>query len=303
MTDSPSTRHELARILGAVARDLEAEQGEQATLAGIVRSAVDTVPGVGYGGISQVSGRRVTAQEPTDALVRECDEAQTELAEGPCLDAIWQQHTVIVDDMTRETRWPRFAARAAELGAGSLISFQLYVHDDTLGALNLYGETGARFGDEARFIGEVFASHAAVALSGARSYRQMNEALASRDAIGQAKGNPDAARQRHRPAGLRSAGARVATRQHQTRRRRTLAHRRSRAARGDRPPSHPLTRRSTTRSGLRFREALKSAQPGPRRPSFSKRPHLTLGAQDRPGNRLRRSWPLSCFRALSGAEP
>ena len=37
-------------------------------------------------------------------------------------------------------------------------------------------------------MGELFASHAAIALSGARQNRQMNEALASRDAIGQAKG-------------------------------------------------------------------------------------------------------------------
>ncbi len=181
-------RHELARVLNDVARSLEAEPDENETLSGIAAAAVATVPGVISGGISQVHRGQVTAQAPTDELVLQCDKAQDQLGEGPCLDAIWQQHTVIVDDFATETRWPRFAAHAVELGAGSLISFQLYMQEDTLGALNLYGGPGARFGDEAQLVGELFATHAAIALSGARHSRQMNEALASRDVIGQAKG-------------------------------------------------------------------------------------------------------------------
>lgn len=181
-------RHELARTLSTVARQLEAEPDENDTLGGIVQAAVATVPGVGYGGISQVQGRHVTARVPTDPLVAQCDQAQEQLREGPCLDAIWHQHTVIVNDLATDPRWPSFAARATELGAGSLISFQLYVQDDNLGALNLYGNTGVRFGDEAQLVGEVFATHAAIALAGARHSRQLSEALDTRDAIGQAKG-------------------------------------------------------------------------------------------------------------------
>lgn len=189
MTDADTgRRHELARLLSGVARDLENESDEDETLAGIVQAAVATVPGVVSGGISQVHGRQVQAQAPTDELVAQCDKVQNELNEGPCLDAIWQQHTVLVNDLATDTRWPRFGARAAELGAGSLISFQLSVRENTLGALNLYGASGVRFGEEAQLVGELFATHAALALSGARHSRQMNEALASRDAIGQAKG-------------------------------------------------------------------------------------------------------------------
>jgi len=90
--------------------------------------------------------------------------------------------------MDSETRWPNFAAYAASLGAGSMIAFRLYVQQNNLGALNLYGARGVRFDSETQLIGELFASHAAIALSGAREYRQLNEALASRDIIGQAKG-------------------------------------------------------------------------------------------------------------------
>ncbi|MHA6801525.1 GAF and ANTAR domain-containing protein [Bounagaea algeriensis] len=188
MSSTSDQRHELARTMSALARDLEAEPDEKQTLAAIVQAAVATVPGVVSGGISQVHRRQVTAQVPSDELARQCDELQNELGEGPCLDAIWQQHTVLANDLATDSRWPAFGARASELGAGSLVSFQLYVQQGTLGALNLYGDRGVRFGDEEQLIGEVFATHAALALSGARQHRQFNEAVASRDAIGQAKG-------------------------------------------------------------------------------------------------------------------
>lgn len=188
MSNTDGQHHALARTMSTLARDLEAEPDESQTLQAIVRGAVDAVPGVVSGGITQVHRGRISAQAPSDDLVRRCDQFQDELREGPCLDAIWHQHTVIVNDLSQDTRWPRFGARASELGAGSLISFQLYVQEDTLGALNLYGGTGVQFGDEAQVVGEVFAAHAALALSGTRASRQLNEALASRDAIGQAKG-------------------------------------------------------------------------------------------------------------------
>lgn len=185
---STTEPHELAQTMSRVVRDLEGEPDEHQTLAGIVQAAVATVPGVAYGGITQVHRRRVTAQVPTDELVRRCDELQEELAEGPCLHAIWQHHTVVVNDLATDTRWPRFGPGASELGPGSLISFRLYVRDDTLGALNLYGTSDTHFDTDAQQVGEVFATHAALALSEARQYRQLHEALASRDDIGQAKG-------------------------------------------------------------------------------------------------------------------
>ncbi len=188
MSDGDGQRHELARLMSKLSRDLEAEASEDETLAAVVQAAVNTVPGVWAGGITQVHRRQVTAQVPTDEVVRKCDEAQQELGEGPCLEAIWQHETVVVDDMIADARWPLFAARASELGVGSLISFRLFVQQDTLGALNLYGSHRTRFSDEARIIGEVFAAHAALALSGARYYRQLSEAMISRDTIGQAKG-------------------------------------------------------------------------------------------------------------------
>ena len=70
----------------------------------------------------------------------------------------------------------------------SLLSFQLFVHSENLGALNLYGDEPGAFSEESFLIGEVLAQHAAVAIIGAAAEAQFHNALASRDIIGQAKG-------------------------------------------------------------------------------------------------------------------
>jgi len=95
---------------------------------------------------------------------------------------------VRVPDMGAETRWPRFARRAAEAGAASMLSFRLWVEGDSLGALNLYGRKPHVFDEESEQVGLMFVAHAAVAMAGAQKHDQFTAGLATRDLIGQAKG-------------------------------------------------------------------------------------------------------------------
>jgi GAF domain-containing protein len=95
---------------------------------------------------------------------------------------------VSVPDLASEQRWPDFSARAAALGVGSMLSFQLFVEGDNLGALNLYSSESDAFDDESEQVGLLFASHAAVAFADAQKLDQLNSAVETRDLIGQAKG-------------------------------------------------------------------------------------------------------------------
>ena len=179
----------LAEGLSALARDLEAEDDPNATLAAIVLAAVRMVPGVDEGSISVVFARqRVTSQAPTGELPAQVDAIQEETQQGPCLDAAYKQQTVRVQNMATERRWPRFAQRASAAGAASMLSLQLYVEGDNLGALNLYARTPEAFTDESEQVGLLFAAHAAIAYAGVRKGAQFAQALISRDLIGQAKG-------------------------------------------------------------------------------------------------------------------
>lgn len=107
---------------------------------------------------------------------------------GPCLSAVFEQQTVRVDDLRSEQRWPRFAATAVAAGAAAMVSFQLYVEDDNLGALNLISRRPGAFTDKSEHLGLMLAAHRAVALAGAQKQNQLRRSVESRDLIGQAKG-------------------------------------------------------------------------------------------------------------------
>lgn len=139
--------------------------------------------------VTYVRGKRhVEPRAWTSELPREMDLLQQRVEQGPCLDAVWDEQVVRVPDMADEPRWPDFAAEASRQGIGSMLSFQLFVTGDALGALNLYARTPHTFGEESDTIGLVFASHAAVALADAQQEEHLRTAIDHRDVIGQAKG-------------------------------------------------------------------------------------------------------------------
>jgi transcriptional regulator with GAF, ATPase, and Fis domain len=188
-TTHHSAGDDLAGRLSDLARSLQHEESVDETLQAIAHAAVGTVPGAQYAALSVVEHRRaVYTRAGTAELVFKVDRVQYDTGEGPCLSAVYEQQTVRLPDMTTEARWPQFTRRTAELGVLSMLSFQLYVQQDNLGALNLYSADKNAFSEDSEHIGLLFASHAAVAMSGAQQQEHLHKAIAARDLIGQAKG-------------------------------------------------------------------------------------------------------------------
>ncbi len=159
------------------------------TLEGIVEAAVDLIPGVDEGSISLVLGRRkVFSEAASGRLPRAVDALQEETGQGPCLDAAYENETVRVPDMAQEQRWPLFAERAAAAGAKGMLSFQLFVSGQDLGALNLYSYQADAFDDVSEHVGLLFVSHASIAYASISRQTQLAEAVESRLVIGQAQG-------------------------------------------------------------------------------------------------------------------
>ncbi|MFC9557593.1 GAF and ANTAR domain-containing protein [Rhodococcus sp. NPDC056960] len=173
-----------------MARDLRAEHASiQGTLDVITKAAQDVVPGTEDAGITLiVRGRSFQSRAATSELPKKIDDLQHRLRDGPCVQAIWEHETVLVRDMATERRWPRFAPEAARLGARSMLAFQLYTTEDTLGALNLHSRHPDTFDHTSISIGATLATHAAIARIASQREEQFRNALASRDLIGQAKG-------------------------------------------------------------------------------------------------------------------
>jgi GAF domain-containing protein len=186
MADQPL--ESLAEVFGDLAVEMQAQKGSTDTLQSIVEAAPKVVPGARWAGISLVQGTKIVSEVPTSRSVAELDQLQSDLNQGPCLTALREYHTVHIDDMRTETRWPDFGREAQQRGMRSMLSFQLFVRSENLGALNLYSDEPGAFSEDSFLIGEILAQHAAVAMIGAAAETQFENALATRDVIGQAKG-------------------------------------------------------------------------------------------------------------------
>jgi hypothetical protein len=157
-------------------------------LGGVTAAAVKLMDGVDYADIMLISDGHARSVEPTAKLITELDTEQMRLQEGPCLAAAVADAVVRCPDLSQDARWPQFGAAAVAAGIHSMLSFQLYAHDNgSAGALNLFSRRRVSFDLEAEAIGAMLATHAAVALMAMNERDQFRSALASRDTIGQAK--------------------------------------------------------------------------------------------------------------------
>jgi len=179
-----------------IARTMSGEPTVAQTLQRIVDLAVEKIDGCDEAGILLVRNREVVAGAWSNPLVREIEEMECQIGEGPCLDAITQHPTFESPDLRdQHARWPTFTARAIDAGIHSMLAFRLFAADNTLGALDLYCNRPGAFDEAAHAFGTVFAAHAALALAGAQLHEQdllnaggLRTALEARDVIGQAKG-------------------------------------------------------------------------------------------------------------------
>jgi hypothetical protein len=188
-TRTSAGSEDLADQLSLLARTLDDPTDLQTTLDAIVAAAVGTVPGAQHASISTVrAGRDMQTLASTGELSRLVDAVQTRTGQGPCLTTLYEHATVRLDDAGNEQRWPLFTPQASALGMGSMLTLQLYVKESDLGALNLLSERAGAFNDDSEHVGLLFASHAGVAMSGARHDDDFQRGMRTRDVVGQAKG-------------------------------------------------------------------------------------------------------------------
>src|SRR5271168_3182365 len=184
----PSPLVDVAQALRDVARSLEAEPDLQHVLGAIVKSVTDTVPGAEHAGVSLYEGKLLQTVASTSDLTKRINTIEHELNEGPCLQALLDHRSYRIDDVSTDTRWPRFAAAAEAHGVRSMLGYKLFTSGRNLGALDLYSSKRNAFDAEAEVVGELFAAHAAIALLGSTQQAEWQTALNSRDTIGMAKG-------------------------------------------------------------------------------------------------------------------
>ncbi|NUP21823.1 MAG: GAF and ANTAR domain-containing protein [Streptomyces sp.] len=186
---------EFAEAMAQLARNLLAQESLQGTLDEIAASAVRLVEGCDAAGILAIRKGRAVTLSSYGEMVEASDRLQGKLAEGPCFDLARRkkggdgERAFRIADLTEpQATWARFAAGARHLGIGSMTGVLLYTHDDDFGALNLYARRPGAFGKDIETAGWLLASHAAVALADAHTIDQLEDAMKTRHAIGEAMG-------------------------------------------------------------------------------------------------------------------
>jgi transcriptional regulator with GAF, ATPase, and Fis domain len=178
----------LRLTMKGLARGFAKDTALERTLSSVTAAAVDLVDGVDYADVMVLAEGRIRSLSPTSPMLTELDAVQLRLQQGPCLQAAVGDPMIRCTDLRDDSRWPGFAAAAVAVGVHSMLSFRLYTDHNGVGALNLFGRAPRVVNPAAEAIGALLATLAAVALITADKQQQFDSALASRDAIGQAKG-------------------------------------------------------------------------------------------------------------------
>ena len=158
------------------------------TLANITAAAVEVLPDVQWSSltIKHADGRLETVA-PTHEMLRELDAAQYELQEGPCYEAAVDTVHVVSPHLAADDRFSRYAPVALRAGIRAQAGIRLFDAPGSNGALNLYSDHVGAF-EDLGVIADLFAHQSAVALDYARRIDQLEEAVTSRQLIGQAVG-------------------------------------------------------------------------------------------------------------------
>ena len=133
--------------------------------------------------------RRIETAAATSERAERAHDLQTELDEGPCLDALTGDDSYyLIHDTATGPRWQRWGTIVADLGIRSVLSIRLETRARRYGSLNLYGSAPAMFGPDDLAVASIFARHASIALATSQETDGLQRAMDARKIIGIAMG-------------------------------------------------------------------------------------------------------------------
>lgn len=190
MLDEP-----LGDRLGALQTSLLEATDVQGVATAVAESAASTLPGAVAASVTLRRHGHATTVGASDARALRCDEAEYAEGAGPCLAAADWGRTVVVQDVTREERWPVWRQAATAEGFGGAAAFPVGSGDDVTVSLNVYCAGPVDWSDATVVLGERYAAEISRVLAWSvrladlsTTTADLRAALESRAAIDQAIG-------------------------------------------------------------------------------------------------------------------
>lgn len=183
----------LAEAMQALADRSTHEEGRPA-LRDLVHLAVERIGSADTASITVFRGGKFATEAATDGVATRADTLQYQMGFGPCVDAVLDDSVYVSGDVAKDERWLDWGTRVRhEVGVRSVLSQRLQLGADStvIAGLNIYSNAAEAFGDTARAMGLVLATHGGLVVSTMLANdraRQLMVALKSNREIGMAMG-------------------------------------------------------------------------------------------------------------------
>jgi signal transduction histidine kinase len=172
------TNDRLSDVLGEFARNMATDFPIQGILDHLVLRIVDVLP-IDAAGVTLISANTDPEYIAfSDESAMRFERLQSELGEGPCLEAFRTNTPISIPDLAQEDRFPDFAERALAEGLVAVFTFPLRHGDRGLGALDLYRESPGPLDESDMAAAQTLADVATAYLLNARSRADLKAASA-----------------------------------------------------------------------------------------------------------------------------
>jgi diguanylate cyclase (GGDEF)-like protein len=169
------SEQQLSDVLSEFARTMVTDFPIQGILDHLVLRIVDILP-ITAAGVTLISpGTNPRYLAASNASALRFEHLQTELGQGPCLEAYTTGEAVAVPDLRQEGRFPTFVPRALAVGLVAVFTFPLRNGDAQLGALDLYRDTPGPLDPDAMTAAQTLADVAAAYLLNAQARADLQD--------------------------------------------------------------------------------------------------------------------------------
>jgi GAF domain-containing protein len=185
----------LQAAVASLSRYFVANQTLDQTLHQVAELSTQAIGASAHVGITLLVNGTLTTSVFTHPDLPDIDQAQYGTGDGPCIEAYRTGSPHLIRSTLQPGRWQQFRDSAAEHGVLSTLSLPLMLHNEPIGALNMYAELEDAFSEDDQRVAEMFATQAAFVLANAQAYwdartlsESLEEAMKNRAVIEQAQG-------------------------------------------------------------------------------------------------------------------
>jgi transcriptional regulator with GAF, ATPase, and Fis domain len=155
---------EIAAVLRELTAQLIASDDLDDALVRLVDTTADLIEGPSWCGVTLIRAGGPSTAAASVGLP-DLGEDQYRTGEGPSIQAIRTREVVLSADLSKDTRWPEWSARARDGGVHGVLVAPVDIDEQVIGALTLYAGMPDRLTPDVSFTALLVAEHAQLLLA------------------------------------------------------------------------------------------------------------------------------------------